>query len=102
MNRITRSTSMASSSSCASDPKYYPRWKYDVFLSFRGVDTRRTFTGHLYEGLKNRGIFTFQDDKEESQVAIVLSKNYATSLKKKERASLGWPSYADECLFSLL
>ncbi|KAH0657736.1 hypothetical protein KY289_026484 [Solanum tuberosum] len=65
-------------------------------LSFRGADTRRTFTGHLYEGLKNKGIFTFQDDKrlengdsiskellkaiEESQVAIiVLSKNYATS-----------------------
>ncbi|KAH0661322.1 hypothetical protein KY284_026253 [Solanum tuberosum] len=54
---------MASSSSCASYPKYYPRWKYDVFLSFRGADTRRTFTGHLYEGLKNRGIFTFQVDK---------------------------------------
>uniref|UniRef100_M1BF47 NL27 n=1 Tax=Solanum tuberosum TaxID=4113 RepID=M1BF47_SOLTU len=51
--------------------------------------------GHLYEGLKSRGIFTFQDDKglehgdsiseellkaiEESQVAvIVFSKNYAT------------------------
>jgi len=50
----------------------------------------------LYEGLKNRGIFTFQDDKrlengdsipeellkaiEESQVALVIfSKNYATS-----------------------
>ncbi|XP_049379081.1 TMV resistance protein N-like [Solanum stenotomum] len=87
---------MASSSSFASNSQYCARWKYDVFLSFRGSDTRRTFTGHLYEGLKNRGIFTFQDDKrlehgdsiseelvkaiEESQVAvIVFSKNYATS-----------------------
>ncbi|KAG5574244.1 hypothetical protein H5410_054378 [Solanum commersonii] len=86
----------SSSSSYASDSQYRPRWKYHVFLSFRGVDTRRTFTGHLYEGLKNRGIFTFQDDKrlengdsipkellkaiEESQVALVIfSKNYATS-----------------------
>ncbi|KAH0714099.1 hypothetical protein KY284_007004 [Solanum tuberosum] len=86
----------SSSSSFASDSQYRPRWKYDVFLSFRGVDTRRTFTGHLYKGLKNRGIFTFQDDKrlengdsipeellkaiEESQVALVIfSKNYATS-----------------------
>uniref|UniRef100_M0ZR09 NL25 n=1 Tax=Solanum tuberosum TaxID=4113 RepID=M0ZR09_SOLTU len=86
----------SSSSSFASDSQYCPRWKYDVFLSFRGVDSRRTFTGHLYEGLKNRGIFTFQDDKrlengdsipeellkaiEESQVALVIfSKNYATS-----------------------
>ncbi|KAG5609297.1 hypothetical protein H5410_020578 [Solanum commersonii] len=78
------------------DSQYCPRWKYDVFLSFRGEDTRKTFTSHLYEGLKNRGIFTFQDDKrledgdsisdellkaiEESQVAlVVVSKNYATS-----------------------
>ncbi|KAK6775005.1 hypothetical protein RDI58_026006 [Solanum bulbocastanum] len=87
---------MASSSSFASNSQYCPRWKYDVFLSFRGADTRKTFTSHLYEGLKNRGIFTFQDDKrleqddsisrellkaiEESQVAlIVFSRNYATS-----------------------
>ncbi|KAL3368110.1 hypothetical protein AABB24_009138 [Solanum stoloniferum] len=87
---------MASSSSSASNSKYCPRWKYVVFLSFRGEDTRKTFTDHLYEGLKNRGISTFQDDKrlehgdsipkellraiEESQVAlIVFSKNYATS-----------------------
>ncbi|KAH0714105.1 hypothetical protein KY284_007010 [Solanum tuberosum] len=82
--------------SSVSNSQYCPRWKYDVFLSFRGTDTRRTFAGHLYEGLKNRGIFTFQDDKrlengdsipeellkaiEESQVALVIfSKNYATS-----------------------
>ncbi|XP_055830099.1 TMV resistance protein N-like isoform X2 [Solanum dulcamara] len=82
---------MASSSSFASDSQYY-----DVFLSFRGEDTRKIFMGHLYEGLKNRGIFTFQDDKrleqgdsiskellkaiEESQVALVVfSRNYATS-----------------------
>ncbi|KAK6774992.1 hypothetical protein RDI58_025993 [Solanum bulbocastanum] len=87
---------MASSSSFASNSQYYPRWKYDVFLSFRGEDTRKTFTGHLYEGLKNRGIFTFQDDKrlehgdsipkellkaiKDSQVALVVfSRNYATS-----------------------
>ncbi|XP_009779694.1 TMV resistance protein N-like [Nicotiana sylvestris] len=79
---------MASSSSS--------RWSYDVFLSFRGEDTRKTFTSHLYEVLNDRGIKTFQDDKrleygatipeelckaiEESQFAIVIfSKNYATS-----------------------
>ncbi|KAG5574246.1 hypothetical protein H5410_054380 [Solanum commersonii] len=87
------STSMASSSSSASNSLY---WKYDVFLSFRGEDTRRNFTSHLYQGLKNRGIFTFLDDKrlengdsiseelgraiEVSQVAvIVFSRNYAMS-----------------------
>ncbi|XP_055828995.1 uncharacterized protein LOC129897167 isoform X2 [Solanum dulcamara] len=87
--------SMASSSSSARSSQL-PQWKYDVFLSFRGEDTRRTFTGHLYQGLRNKGIFTFQDDEtlergdsvqeellkaiEESQVALIIfSKNYATS-----------------------
>ncbi|XP_009785918.2 TMV resistance protein N-like isoform X1 [Nicotiana sylvestris] len=86
----------SSSSSFASNSQYCPRWKYDVFLSFRGEETRKTFTGHLYEGLRNRGIFTFQDDKrlehgasiseelckaiEESQIVVIIfSKNYATS-----------------------
>ncbi|XP_049379096.1 TMV resistance protein N-like [Solanum stenotomum] len=86
----------SSSSSFASNSQNCPRWKYDVFLSFRGVDTRNNFTSHLHKGLKNRGIFTFLDDErlqdgdsiskelvqaiEESQVAvIVFSKNYATS-----------------------
>ncbi|KAK4736724.1 hypothetical protein R3W88_000421 [Solanum pinnatisectum] len=86
----------SSSSSFASNSQYSPRWKYDVFLSFRGEDTRKTFTSHLYQGLKNKGILTFQDDKrlqhgdsiseellkaiKESQVALVVfSKNYATS-----------------------
>ncbi|WMV29260.1 hypothetical protein MTR67_022645 [Solanum verrucosum] len=89
---------MASSSSfsSASNSQYCPRWKYNVFLSFRGKDTRRNFTSHLYQGLKDRGIFTFLDDErledgdsiseelvkaiEESQVAIIVfSKNYAMS-----------------------
>ncbi|CAN4114765.1 unnamed protein product [Withania somnifera] len=87
---------MASSSSAAARSLQLTQKKYHVLLSFRGDDTRKTFTSHLYEGLKNRGIFTFQDDKrlelgdlipeellkaiEESQVAVVVfSKNYATS-----------------------
>ncbi|XP_040960369.1 disease resistance protein RPV1 [Gossypium hirsutum] len=35
---------------------------YDVFLSFRGEDTRNNFTDHLYNALKRRGIVTFRDD----------------------------------------
>ena len=71
-------------------------WKYDVFLSFRGEDTRKTFTDHLYTTLNQKGVITFRDDKnlkkgepispkllkaiEESMFAIViLSKNYASS-----------------------
>jgi hypothetical protein len=71
-------------------------WKYDVFLSFKGTDTRTNFTDHLYAALKQKGIFTFRDDEEvrrgtvislelmnaieESRFAIViLSKDYASS-----------------------
>ncbi|TQE05471.1 hypothetical protein C1H46_008896 [Malus baccata] len=72
-------------------------WKYDVFLSFRGVDTCRGFVSHLHHELsKRQGITTFMDDREleggtsihlefpsaikESHIAIVvLSRNYASS-----------------------
>ncbi|XP_062157899.1 disease resistance protein RPV1-like [Alnus glutinosa] len=70
-------------------------FRWDVFLSFRGEDTRTTFTAHLYTALRRNGINTFMDDKlrsgdeisptllkaiEESEISIiVLSKNYASS-----------------------
>ncbi|KAL7207577.1 hypothetical protein ACSBR1_029511 [Camellia fascicularis] len=70
--------------------------RYHVFLSFRGEDTRMTFTDHLYTALKHRGFRTFRDDDEiergenikfelhkaiqESRISIVVfSKNYASS-----------------------
>ncbi|KAI8532557.1 hypothetical protein RHMOL_Rhmol11G0223000 [Rhododendron molle] len=69
---------------------------YDIFLSFRGLDTRKKFTDHLYEALKREGFEIFRDNegiergeniKTELQKAIwnssmsviVLSKTYATS-----------------------
>ncbi|PRQ49650.1 putative TIR domain-containing protein [Rosa chinensis] len=68
---------------------------YDVFLSFRGEDTRKTFTGHLYSNLDNKGIDTFIDDGltkgedisqelleviERSKISVVVfSANYASS-----------------------
>ena len=72
------------------------RWIYDVFLSFRGMDTRNNFTDHLYAALQRSGIFTFRDNErlergkfispellkaiEESKISIViLSRNYASS-----------------------
>ncbi|XP_028205678.1 TMV resistance protein N-like isoform X1 [Glycine soja] len=71
-------------------------FNYDVFLSFRGADTRHGFTGNLYKALDDKGIYTFIDDEElqsgeeitpallkaiqESRIAItVLSINYASS-----------------------
>ncbi|PRQ57253.1 putative TIR domain, P-loop containing nucleoside triphosphate hydrolase [Rosa chinensis] len=38
---------------------------YDVFLSFRGADTRKNFTDHLYTALLNAPFVTFRDDQLE-------------------------------------
>ena len=70
--------------------------RYDVFLSFRGEDTRNNFTAHLLKELRTKGIDTFIDEErlETGQVIspalvaaiesskfsiIVLSENYASS-----------------------
>ena len=50
---------------------------YDVFLSFRGEDTRNNFTRHLYDSLKKRGIRTFMDEsnlKKGISIAPTLAK----------------------------
>nr|AGC24029.1 TIR-NB-LRR type resistance protein RGA9 [Vitis rotundifolia] len=85
----------ASSSSSSSTPSIPRTTTYDVFLSFRGEDTRYNFTDHLYSALGRRGIRTFRDDRlrrgeaiapellkaiEESRSSvIVFSENYAHS-----------------------
>ncbi|KAL6179211.1 hypothetical protein ACLB2K_050727 [Fragaria x ananassa] len=51
----------ASSSSRSSNSKH---WMYDVFLSFRGQDTRHSFTSRLYSALKKALVNAFIDDKE--------------------------------------
>ncbi|PON63964.1 TIR-NBS-LRR-like protein [Parasponia andersonii] len=58
MNSSSSSLLLSSSSSTSS------AFTYDVFLSFRGEDTRKNFTGHLYEALKRAGINAFIDDEE--------------------------------------
>ncbi|XP_027362786.1 TMV resistance protein N-like [Abrus precatorius] len=105
----------------SSSSSFTHQWVYDVFISFRGEDTRMGFTGSLYNALCAKGINTFLDDHElkkgeeitaalmkaiqKSRIAIVVfSKNYASStfcleelakimecLKRKGR--LVWPVF---------
>ncbi|KAL7616982.1 hypothetical protein Lser_V15G03501 [Lactuca serriola] len=84
------------SSSSRVPPSSTDGYRYDVFLSFRGLDTRLSFTNYLYEALIDANIITLLDDEEietgedlkpELETAIkasrasiiVLSENYASS-----------------------
>ena len=40
------------------------KWKFDVFLSFRGEDTRNNFTSYLHEALCGKGFKTFIDNED--------------------------------------
>uniref|UniRef100_A0A2N9G3A3 TIR domain-containing protein n=1 Tax=Fagus sylvatica TaxID=28930 RepID=A0A2N9G3A3_FAGSY len=70
--------------------------EYEVYLSFRGKDTRKSFADYLYHDLAYAGIRTFRDDDElrvgeeigpallkaikESKISIpIFSRDYASS-----------------------
>nr|GEV25105.1 hypothetical protein [Tanacetum cinerariifolium] len=80
----------------ASTSSIQKSYMYDVFLSFRGEDTRKNFFDHLYDALHQQGIETYKDDERVEQgkrisdeliksiedskfFIIVFSKNYASS-----------------------
>ncbi|GMJ10045.1 hypothetical protein HRI_004673700 [Hibiscus trionum] len=52
------------------------RMKYDVFLSFRGEDTRKNFTDHLYDALRRSGIITFRDGSTLESGKDIVSELY--------------------------
>uniref|UniRef100_A0A5K0Y434 ADP-ribosyl cyclase/cyclic ADP-ribose hydrolase n=1 Tax=Nymphaea colorata TaxID=210225 RepID=A0A5K0Y434_9MAGN len=84
-----------SSPTVALSPSPNEQHDFDTFLSFRGVDTRNGFTGHLYQALCRRGLKTFIDNEdlhrgetieelfsyiERSKVFVpIISKGYADS-----------------------
>ncbi|KAL6297318.1 hypothetical protein ACE6H2_005460 [Prunus campanulata] len=51
-------------SSSSSPSNSLKHWKYDVFLSFRGEDTRKNFTDHLYCTLIDNRVNAYIDEKE--------------------------------------
>ncbi|KAK9930320.1 hypothetical protein M0R45_027359 [Rubus argutus] len=70
-------------------------FRYDVFVSFRGEDTRNSFTSHLLKALDGKKVVTYTDYKlengdeiapalwkaiEESRISVIIfSENYASS-----------------------
>ncbi|PRQ55738.1 putative TIR domain-containing protein [Rosa chinensis] len=83
-------------SALSSSPSFPHSWRYDVFVSFRGEDTRYNFVDHLFSAVHHKGINTFIDSNdikrgqelsstlvaaiEESRICIILfSENYASS-----------------------
>ncbi|KAL6269899.1 hypothetical protein ACE6H2_026810 [Prunus campanulata] len=90
------SSSSSAAAAAAADTDIPPlQEKYDVFLSFRGEDTRDTFTSHLHKALRGKNIETYIDNRlergdeiapallkaiERSKIALVIfSKDYASS-----------------------
>ncbi|KAM5571342.1 hypothetical protein ABKV19_011777, partial [Rosa sericea] len=87
---------MACNGASSSSGSLTPPCRHDVFLSFRGTDTRSGFTYNLYKALDREKIKTFFDDRtlkrgesisaallhaiEVSKISVVIcSENYASS-----------------------
>ncbi|CAL2279797.1 unnamed protein product [Prunus armeniaca] len=94
---LTSTSSSSTSSVAAVDTDILPlQEKYDVFISFRGEDTRLTFTSHLYDALCRQKIETYIDYRlvrgdeiapalleaiERSTISVIIfSKNYSSSI----------------------
>lgn len=87
--------SISSSASSSSSSTFVHPWTFDVFLSFRGEDTRAGFVSHLHHALLRHRVNAFIDDYlqrgerispslieaiEGSRIAIVVfSPNFAAS-----------------------
>ncbi|KAM7478292.1 hypothetical protein LguiA_026505 [Lonicera macranthoides] len=84
---------------CKESTSFTSHCAYDVFLSSKGVDTRKSFIDYLYDALRDKGLRTFRDDidnileigeniSSELHKAIRKSKVSVIALPKKEYASL--------------
>lgn len=95
-NFSTVSIASSSSNDSVDSSIQNQNYRYDVFISFRGPDTRNTFVDHLYAHLLRKGIFVFKDDEklqkgesisaqllqaiQDSRLSIIVfSKQYASS-----------------------
>ncbi|XP_030512415.1 TMV resistance protein N-like [Rhodamnia argentea] len=80
------------------------RWKYDVFVSFKGEDIRKTFAAHLFRALKQAG-FSYFEDKEKMEAGIFHEPNLVDAIRHSRVSLIMFTAdYADSrrCLEELL
>lgn len=89
-------SSLSSSSSTFSSSSFFSIAKYDVFLSFRGEDTRDNFTSHLYADLNRKKILTFMDNTN-LRKGEEISKSICKAI---EKSSLSVIIFSEKYAFS--
>ncbi|XP_050378973.1 TMV resistance protein N-like [Argentina anserina] len=90
-------TTEADTPSSSSSPPFR-KLTYDVFLSFSGKDTRKSFTDHLFSALKQKGIHTFRDDEElvrgesigENLLKAIEESRYVIAVFSRSYADSAW------------
>ncbi|XP_016650361.1 PREDICTED: TMV resistance protein N-like isoform X1 [Prunus mume] len=94
------SSSLAASSSVALDLP----WKYDVFLSFRGEDTRYNFTAYLHERLLEQGITKIFLDEKDLEIGRPVAELFAAIEQSRLAIVVMSPKYASSkwCMNELL
>ncbi|KAL4571739.1 hypothetical protein LXL04_018504 [Taraxacum kok-saghyz] len=73
-------------------------FKYDVFLSFRGEDTRKNFIDHLYSALHQKSIHTYKDDEKikkgkrisDELIGAIADSRFYIIVFSKDYASSSW------------
>ncbi|GKB73113.1 NB-ARC domains-containing protein, partial [Tanacetum coccineum] len=71
-------------------------WKYDVFVSFRGDDIRKSFMDHMLNDSKQKGIYAFRDDRELPKRRLFIP---SFSYKAIERIKIECPRYEVQTVF---
>ncbi|KAI8532377.1 hypothetical protein RHMOL_Rhmol11G0210400 [Rhododendron molle] len=94
---------MATSESQNSSSSSEFKGRYDIFLSFRGLDTRKKFTDHLYHALKREGFQTFRDDDEIDRGDAIKPELLAAIKNSRMSVTVISENYANSsaCLFEL-
>ncbi|CAL9028552.1 unnamed protein product [Prunus brigantina] len=80
------------------------QWKYHIFLSFRGEDTRNGFTSRLHKALQSWGYDVFMDEND-LQVGQVIKPELLQAIEKSKMSVIVFSTrYADSswCLHELV